>query len=96
MTGWTDRLTHRHAALYIRIKSLHDKLLADRQRVNSYKDTVSPVYHLAAPDHEEAAVPDVGGVQLEIGVAEHHEARRARPDYLGLALLHLAETLSRK
>ena len=80
--------------LYSIIKTLNDT--GGQTESYSYKDTVSPVYHLAAPDHEEAAVPDVGGVQLEIGVAEHHEARRARPDYLGLALLHLAETLSRK
>ena len=51
--------------------------------------------HLAPPDHQEAAVPDVGGVQLQVGVGEHHQARRARADHLGLALLHLTETLTR-
>ena len=57
---------------------------------------MSPVDHLATPDHEEAAVPDVGGVQLQVRVGEHHQARRARADHLGLALLHLTETLTRK
>ena len=54
---------------------------------------ISPVDDLASPDHQEAAVPDVGGVQLEVGVGEHHQARRARADHLRLALLHLTETL---
>ena len=52
--------------------------------------------HLAPPDHEEAAVPDVGGVQLQVRVGEHHQTRRAGPDHLGFALLHLTETLTRK
>ena len=55
-----------------------------------------PVDHLTPPDHEKAAVPDVSGVQLEVRVGEHHQARRARADHLGFALLHLTETLTRK
>ena len=38
-------------------------------------------------------VADVGGVELEIGVTEHHEAGRAGADDLLLVLLHLPETL---
>ena len=52
--------------------------------------------HLTPPDHEKAAVPDVSGVQLEVRVGEHHQAGRAGPDHLRLALLHLAETLARE
>ena len=54
---------------------------------------VRPVDHLAPPHHQEAAVPDVGGVELEIRVGQHHQTRRARPDDLLLVLLHLTETL---
>ena len=59
-------------------------------------DDMLPVDHLASPDHEEAAVPDVGGVQLEVRVGEHHQAGRAGPNHLRLALLHLTETLARE
>ena len=48
---------------------------------------------LALSDHEEAAVSDVGGVQFEISVGQHHQAGGARPDDLLLVLLHFAETL---
>ena len=54
---------------------------------------VAAVDHLPAPHHQEAGVPDVGGVQLEIGVGEHHQTGRAGPDYLLLVLLHFTETL---
>ena len=49
---------------------------------------------LALSDHEEPAVPDVGGVEFEICVGQHHQARRAGPDDLLLVLLHFAETLN--
>ena len=55
-----------------------------------------PVDDLALSDHEEAAVADVGGVEFEISVGQHHQAGGAWPDDLLLVLLHFAETLIMK
>ena len=54
---------------------------------------VTPVHHLPPPHHQEPAVSDVSGVELEISVTQHHQTRGARPDDLLLVLLHLPETL---
>ena len=74
---------------------MFEKLPSETSWFSGDEDMMLPVDHLASPDHEEAAVPDVGGVQLEVGVGEHHQTRRAGADHLRLALLHLAETLER-
>ena len=44
-------------------------------------------------DDKEARVPDVGGVEFEVGMRKHHDAGRTRPDDLLLLLLHLTESL---
>ena len=52
-----------------------------------------PEYDLAVPDHQEAAIADVGCVQLQVGVRQHHNAGGGRSDDLLFALLHLSVAL---
>lgn len=55
---------------------------------------LTAVHHLPLSHHQEPGVPDVGGVELEVGVGQHHEAGGAAPDDLLLVLLHLTEPLN--